>query len=169
MQNGRLIAGAACAIAVSGCSAGADKTAAESGVAQFRQQLTAGQYREIYAGAAPEFRQTASEEAGVRFLRMVNERLGQAQQADQTGWRVNFTSQGNVVNLGYIYAVRPRTRHGEFRVSSQWRAGAAHGISHQFDGPAERRFTVRRARSRPNARRAYTLKRNSRTSPSWTT
>jgi len=93
--------GAAALLALSGCSAGQDKTAAEAGVAQFHRQLQAGDYHEIYRGAAAEFRQSGSENSAVRFLDTVNERLGAVQRANQQNWRVNFTSGGNMVILDY--------------------------------------------------------------------
>lgn len=92
---------AALLLPLAACSVTADKGAAESGVAQFRRQMDAGQYRQIYAAATPEFRQNASEEAGVRFLQTVHDRLGAVRTAEQTGWRVNFASGGNVAALGY--------------------------------------------------------------------
>jgi hypothetical protein len=92
---------AAALLAAAGCSAGPDKAAAEGGVAQFHRMLDAGRYRDIYAGAGEEFRQSGSEQAATRFLAMVHDRLGAVRRADQRGWRVNFTTGGNLVNLSY--------------------------------------------------------------------
>lgn len=83
------------------CSATADKAAAESGVAQFHRMLANGEYDAIYSGAANEFRQSGSRESAVRFLRTVHERLGAMRRIDQQGWRVNFVSGGNIVNMRY--------------------------------------------------------------------
>jgi hypothetical protein len=84
-----------------GCSAGADKIAAEASVAQFHRMLDTGRYHDIYAVAGPEFRRAASEPESTRFLQTVHERLGRIRGSVEQGWRVNFTTAGNIVNLGY--------------------------------------------------------------------
>ena len=91
----------AASLTVGGCSAGADRTKAEAGVAQFRRMIEAERYREIYAGAADEFWRATTEEEGIRFLQMVHDRLGAVRSASSTGWRVNFTPGGSTVNLTY--------------------------------------------------------------------
>jgi hypothetical protein len=91
----------AAVLAASGCSAGDDRAAAEAGVAQFRQMMEAGRYHDIYVNAADEFRRSASEEDGTRFLRTIHDRLGAVRSASSTGWRVNLTSGGSTVNLTY--------------------------------------------------------------------
>jgi hypothetical protein len=91
----------AAALAASGCSAGADRAAAEAGVAQFHQMIEAGRYRDIYVNAADEFRRSTTEEDGIRFLRMVHDRLGAVRSTSSTGWRVNFTPGGSTVSLTY--------------------------------------------------------------------
>ena len=91
----------AAALAVAGCSATRDKAAAEAGVVQFHQMLDAGRFHDIYAGAAPEFRRTGSEQEELGVLQMIHERLGAFRSSQQSGWRVNYGTGGNVVNLTY--------------------------------------------------------------------
>jgi hypothetical protein len=97
----KLIVAAALGVAIGGCSAGQDKAIGEGGVVQFHRLLDAGRYHDIYAGAANEFRQSGSEQAAIRFLAMVHDRLGPVRRADQRGWRVNFTTGGTMVSLRY--------------------------------------------------------------------
>lgn len=91
----------AATLALAGCSAGADRAAAEAGVAQFHRMVEAGRYHDIYAGAADEFRRTGTEQDGTGFLQMVHDRLGAVRSTSSTGWRVNFTPGGNMVSLTY--------------------------------------------------------------------
>jgi hypothetical protein len=92
---------AAFALILSACSAGADKSAAEAEVRRFHQMFDAGRYAEIYRQAAPEFRQSSSEEVAVNFMRSIHERLGPVRSTAQQGWRVNLVSGGNIVILSY--------------------------------------------------------------------
>src|SRR5258707_13320535 len=99
MRNVAMIAAAA--LAVGGCSATRDKAAAEAGVVQFHQMLDAGRFHDIYAGAAPEFRQYGPEGDAIRILQLVHERLGAFRLSQQSGWRVNYGTGGSIVNLTY--------------------------------------------------------------------
>ena len=65
------IAITAATLGIGGCSAGADRAAAEAGVVQFHQMIEAQRYHDIYVGAADEFRSAATEAEGVRFLQMI--------------------------------------------------------------------------------------------------
>jgi hypothetical protein len=91
----------AAALATGACSSGADRAAAEAGVAQFHQMVEAQRYHDIFVGAADEFRSGTSEEEGVRFLQMVHDRLGAVRSTTQSGWRVNFSPGGSTVSLNY--------------------------------------------------------------------
>jgi hypothetical protein len=110
----RTIAIMAAALAASGCSAGADRAAAEAGVAQFHQMVEAGRYHDIYAGAADEFRPSGTEENGIRFLQMVHDRLGAVRSSSSTGWRVNFTPGGSTVSLSYDTQFASGAGHEDF-------------------------------------------------------
>lgn len=91
----------AAALALGGCSVSHDKASAEAGVLRFHQLLDAGRYRDIYAGAEPEFRQTGSEDEELGVLQTIHDRLGAFRSSQQSGWRVNFAAGGNIVNLTY--------------------------------------------------------------------
>ena len=104
---------------LTGCSAGAEKAAAETGVAQFRQRMASGRYQEIYSTAAQDFRQTSSEGNTLRFLEQVADRLGPVRRSTQQGWNVNFGTSGTLVTLGYAteFARGRGTENFVFRVS----------------------------------------------------
>ena len=128
--------------------------------------LDAGRYHDIYAGAANEFRQSGSEQAATRFLAMVHDRLGPVRRADQRGWRVNFATGGNVVSLSYStqFASGRGTEDFVFRV----RGGSPVLVGYHINS-MDLIGAARAAAGRLTGNAAQTLKRNSRTSPSWTT
>ena len=92
---------AAMLISTGGCSAGADRAAAEQGVALFRAMVEAGDYAEIYVGAANEFRQVGPQDAALNLFHTLRDRLGPVRQSQQQGWRVDLGSGGTVVSLSY--------------------------------------------------------------------
>jgi hypothetical protein len=114
----RIMAIMATALAVGGCSSGADRAAAEAGVAQFHQMIEAQRYHDIFVGAADEFRGATSEAEGVRFLQMVHDRLGPVRSTTPSGWRVNFTPGGSTVSLNYDtqFASAAGTENFVFRI-----------------------------------------------------
>lgn len=124
----------AAALAASACSGGDDRAAAEAGVAQLHQMMEAERYHDIYAGAADEFRRSASEEDGTRFLRMIHDRLGAVRSTSSTGWRVNFTPGGSMVNLTYDtqFALAAGTEDFVFRIGG----GSAHLAGYHVRSPA---------------------------------
>ena len=104
----------AAALAVTGCSATRDKAAAEAGVVQFHQMLDAGRFHDIYAGAAPEFRRTGSEQEELGVLQMIHDRLGAFRSSQQSSWRVNYGTGGSIVNLTYNAQFASAPGHEDF-------------------------------------------------------
>jgi hypothetical protein len=121
-------------LALSGCSVSQDKASAEAGVVHFHDMLDAGRYHDIYAGGEPEFRQTGSEQDAARFLQIIHDRLGPFRSSQQTGWRVNFATGGNIVNLTYNaqFASAPGREDFVFRI----RDGAAHLVGYHVNSLA---------------------------------
>ena len=87
-------------LAVSACSDTDSRLSSEDAVAEFNRLREAGEFRQIFASASPEF-QHAGEDRTVRFLALAHQRLGPVQRADQTGWRTKFTTSGTVTILVY--------------------------------------------------------------------
>ena len=97
----RIIVGAAIALALAGCSLGRSRSAAESAVAHFHQELDQGHYQDIYRATAPQFRQATSEDRFVEILTLVHDRLGAVSGADQTNWHYDYTNGTTTVTLDY--------------------------------------------------------------------
>jgi hypothetical protein len=96
-----MILAMAAVLAASGCSADADRAAVDASVAQLHQMMDAGRYHDIYAGAADEFRQSASEENGIRFLRAMHDRLGAFRSSSPTGRSLDISPDRSMVYLTY--------------------------------------------------------------------
>lgn len=114
-----LILGAVGALALlGGCSASADTSAAEAGVAEFRQMLGAGRYAEIYRASANEMRSTTSEAQFTGMLSAVHARLGEFRSANRTGWNWNTNNGVTMVTLNYDaqYAAGEATERFIYRV-----------------------------------------------------
>ncbi len=83
------------------CSAGKAKGLAEDGVTRFHSQLNSGQFREIYSGASEAFRKSDTETGMTDFFSAIHRKLGNAKNADQQSFFVNFTTSGTMVTLTY--------------------------------------------------------------------
>ena len=74
---------------------------AKRGVANFRARAAQTSFTEIYWRAAPEFRQSATEEQFLRVMTALNRKLGPWTSAGEPGWNVTRGTAGQVVNLTY--------------------------------------------------------------------
>ncbi|MFN2577489.1 MAG: hypothetical protein ABR607_07345 [Pyrinomonadaceae bacterium] len=84
---------AAVPVSLSSCSLTKGKEAGERAVAQFHNQLNAGQYHEIYAQSDEAFRKGATEADAVALFDAVRRKLGTVQNSNETGWHVNATTR----------------------------------------------------------------------------
>jgi len=76
-------------------------TDAKRGVADFRARAAQTSFREIYWRAAPEFRQSATEDQFLRLMTAMDRKLGRWTSAGEPGWNVTRGTAGQVVNLTY--------------------------------------------------------------------
>lgn len=74
---------------------------AKRGVANFRARAAQTSFSEIYWRAAPEFRQSATEEQFLRVMTAMNRKLGSWTSAGEPGWNVTRGTAGQVVSLTY--------------------------------------------------------------------
>ena len=74
---------------------------AKRGVANFRARAAQTSFSEIYWRAAPEFRQSATEEQFLRVMTALDRKLGPWTSAGEPGWNVTRGTAGDVVNLTY--------------------------------------------------------------------
>lgn len=74
---------------------------AKRGVANFRARAAQTSFSEIYWRAAPEFRQSGTEEQFLRVMTALDRKLGRWTSASEPGWNVTRGTGGQVVNLTY--------------------------------------------------------------------
>ena len=70
-------------------------------MAEFRARVSRQSFNEIYQAAAPEFRQTTTEEEFGRFMTALDRKLGPWQSASEPGWNVARSTAGHSVRLTY--------------------------------------------------------------------
>ena len=99
----------AAAVTLASCSSSADISAAQAGVKTFHSQLDAGQFAAIYQAADPRFRQAAPSADFEKMLGAIRRKLGTTVSTRQTGFRVNYHTAGNTVEL----AQQTRFQRGE--------------------------------------------------------
>jgi hypothetical protein len=85
----------------SSCSLTKGRGIAEAAVTQFHSRYNAGQFHEIYVDTDEGFRKVTSEADLVALLEALRRKLGTVNQSNQGGWRVNATTTGTMVSLGY--------------------------------------------------------------------
>ena len=73
----------------------------ESAVDEFHKQFNAGDYKEIYDQADEGFHKAAKEADVIALFEAIHRKLGSVKQSTQSGWRVNSTTTGTIVNLQY--------------------------------------------------------------------
>lgn len=74
---------------------------AEKQVAQFHQQLDAGQVQQIYAESAEPMRKATSEQDMAALLAAVHRKLGMVKSSTRGAWSVHAGTSGTYVSLSY--------------------------------------------------------------------
>jgi hypothetical protein len=74
---------------------------AKRGVASFRARAAQTSFREIYWRAAPEFRESVTEDQFQGLMTALDRKLGTWASAPEPGWNVTSGTAGKVVNLTY--------------------------------------------------------------------
>jgi hypothetical protein len=98
----RTIAFAAFALfSLSACSAMKEKEAGEAEVARFHSLYDTDQGAAIYDDAGGELKAAASRDEFGKMLGTAHQRLGNVRKANQTGWKVNYGTSGNVIVFNY--------------------------------------------------------------------
>jgi Protein of unknown function (DUF3887)/Protein of unknown function (DUF4019) len=83
------------------CSLTKGKEQAGRAVEKFHGQFNAAQYSEIYQQGDDKFKEAVTEAEFTELLEAVRRKLGTVGNANQAGWRVNATTMGTVVVVGY--------------------------------------------------------------------
>lgn len=88
-------------VLMAGCSISDDVGLAEKQVAQFHQQLDAGQVQQIYAESAEPMRKATSEQDMAALLAAVHRKLGMVKSSTRGAWSVHAGTSGTYVSLSY--------------------------------------------------------------------
>ena len=104
---------------MTGCSASKAKKLAEGGVSTFHSQLNAAQYHDIYSHASDAFQKSGSEPEITEFFSAVHRKLGNAKNANEQSFVVNFGTAGTMVTLHYQTDFDAASANEEF----VWRVG----------------------------------------------
>ena len=89
------------ALALTGCSFGADVPVAEKAIAAFHAQLDAAQFGPIYTQSASEMRKATTQPHLAAFLEAVHRKLGLFKSGKSLGWNENVTTSGHYVAINY--------------------------------------------------------------------
>ncbi len=101
MRTSLALGAAATLVLLGGCSASADTSAAEAGVAEFRRMLAEGRLADIYRGSSSEMQDSTSEAQLTQLLAAVRDRLGALESAARSGWHWNTNNGVTLVTLNY--------------------------------------------------------------------
>jgi hypothetical protein len=77
------------------------KDDAEKAVSVFHQRLDAGQYEEIYADLADEFKNVSTKEETLELFEAVTRKLGKTRSTTLQSWNAQTTLGGNFISLVY--------------------------------------------------------------------
>lgn len=78
-----------------------DATAARVSVSDFRSYVSSGDHGAIYAMSDPLYRKTVTRQQHDKLFSLLKKRMGDFDTATETGWKVNYTTEGQFVVLTY--------------------------------------------------------------------
>ncbi len=89
------------ALALAGCSIGADVPVADKAIVAFHTALDAGQFAAIYAQSAKDMKDTTTEPRLTAFLGAVHRKLGTFKSGKSVGWNDNVNGNGHFISINY--------------------------------------------------------------------
>jgi len=106
------------ALALAGCSIGADVPMAEKAIAAFHAQLDAAQFGPIYVQSASEMRSATSQLHLTAFLGAVHRKLGLFKSGKSVGWNDNVNGGGHYITINYqaVYERGPAVENFVYRI-----------------------------------------------------
>lgn len=94
-RAGLSVAAGLVALGCSACSLQADSKLADDATTTFFKQLAAGQFDQVYAGAAPEMQNAMAQVTFVGMMQRIHRRMGDCAPASKAGaWHVSETPSG---------------------------------------------------------------------------
>jgi hypothetical protein len=108
------------ALALGGCSFGADVPVAEKAIAAFHAQLDAAQFDPIYAGSAQEMKSSTTEARLTALLAAVHRKLGLFKSGKSLGWNENLNPGGHFMTINYqaVYERGPAAENFVYRIDN---------------------------------------------------
>ena len=84
---------------VSSCSSGTDIAAVTKAIGAFHSELNAGNFEQIYADSAPDWKQASPKADTAQLFTSIHNKLGGFLPTKQTGWHVNYGTGGTMVPI----------------------------------------------------------------------
>jgi hypothetical protein len=86
-------------LALSSCSSASDLAAVTKAIDAFHSELNAGNFDQVYADSAPDWKQSTAKAQTVQLFTSLKGKLGNFISATQTGWHVNYGTGGTMVTV----------------------------------------------------------------------
>jgi len=106
------------ALALAGCSFGADVPVAEKAIDRFHNQLDTAQFGPIYTRSAAEMKQLTTLPRLTAFLGAVHRKLGQFKSGKAVAWNDNVNTSGHYITINYqaTYEHGPAAENFVYRI-----------------------------------------------------
>lgn len=106
------------ALALAGCSLGADVPVAEKAITAFHAQLDAAQFGPIYIQSADEMKKATTQAHLTDFLAAVHRKLGLFRSGKSIGWNDNVNTGGHYITINYqaTYQRGPAAENFVYRI-----------------------------------------------------
>lgn len=89
------------ALALAGCSIGADVPIADKAIVGFHNQLNAAQFEPIYAQSSKEMKDSTPPARLTALLEAVHRKLGLFKSGKSVGWNDNVNGSGHFIAINY--------------------------------------------------------------------
>ena len=89
------------ALALTSCQAAEDTDAAQEGVEAFHRDYDARRFAAVFEKSGAELKKITPRVQFLDFMTAVRSRLGEVQSTKQTGWNVNYDTEGGQITLTY--------------------------------------------------------------------
>lgn len=98
---GRILSAVLCLLLAACGGMNNDAAAARVSVSDFRSYVSSGDHEAIYAMADPLYKKSVTRRQHDKLFSALQKRLGHLGETTETGWKVNYTTNGAFVVLTY--------------------------------------------------------------------
>jgi hypothetical protein len=108
------------ALALAGCSIGADVPVAQKAITAFHAQLDAAQFGPIYTQSGKEMRDSTTQPRLTAILEAVHRKLGLFKSGKSIGWNDNVNTSGHYIAINYqaVYEHGPAAENFVYRIDN---------------------------------------------------